>query len=65
MSLFGVELNSQINKIVHTIKLTLAKNKFMPNFRTIYRSLIGYDQGQSGLISAGQFEKVKVVGCRH
>ena len=43
MSFFGVELNSQINKLIYQIKLTLGKNKYNPNFRTIYRSIVKYD----------------------
>jgi hypothetical protein len=58
MSFFGVELNAQINKLVLNIKLTLGKNKYLPNFRTIYKSFVKYDTNQIGLISIDQFEKV-------
>mgnify|MGYP006995451128 CR=1 FL=1 len=43
MSLFGVELNAQVNKIILDIRLKLSQNKVLPNFRTIYRSLVKYD----------------------
>ncbi len=43
MSFFGVELNAQVNKLILNIRLTLGKNKYNPNFRTIYRSFIKYD----------------------
>lgn len=58
MSFFGVELNSQVNKLIYQIKLTLAKNKYNPNFRTIYRSFIKYDPQQSGYVRLDQLEKV-------
>lgn len=43
MSFFGVELNAQVNRLILQIRLTLAKNKYLPNFRTIYQSFIKYD----------------------
>ena len=43
MSLFGVELNQQINKIITEMRLTLQKHKLMPNLRTIYRSCAQFD----------------------
>ena len=43
MSFFGVELNSQNNRLMFEIRLNLSRNKFSPNFRTIYRSLCQYD----------------------
>ena len=55
MSFFGVELNAQINKLVLAIKLTLGKNKYLPNFRTIYRSFIKADPDQFGYVSPVQF----------
>ena len=55
MAFFGVELNAQINKLVYNIKLTLAKNKYNPNFRTIYRSFIKHDPQQTGFLSATLF----------
>ncbi len=51
MAFFGVELNAQINKLVYNIKLTLGKNKYNPNFRTIYRSFVKFDAEQSGYVS--------------
>ena len=58
MALFGVELNAQVNRLIHEMKLTLAKNRYLPNFRTIYRTMVKYDPEQSGEISSGHFEKV-------
>lgn len=43
MSFFGVELNSQVNRLILEIRLKLAQNKLSPNFRTIYRSFAKYD----------------------
>ena len=43
MAFFGVELNAQVNKLIGQIKLTLNKNKYLPNFRTIYRGFVSYD----------------------
>ena len=60
MAFFGVELNAQINKLVYNIKLTLAKNKYNPNFRTIYRSFIKYDPEQTGYVNSTHFEKVLI-----
>lgn len=57
MSFFGVELNAQINRLMHAVKLTLAKNKYLPNFRTLYQSFIKYDSEQTGIVTANQFEK--------
>ena len=61
MAFFGVELNAQINKLVYNIKLTLAKNKYNPNFRTIYRSFIKYDPEQTGYVNSTHFEKVVII----
>lgn len=58
MSFFGVELNAQINRLYLDIKLLLSKNKYLPNFRTIYRSFVKYDNEQSGWVTYDQFEKV-------
>lgn len=58
MSFFGVELNSQVNRLILEIRLKLAQNKLSPNFRTIYRSFAKYDPETSGLISTNLFEKV-------
>lgn len=43
MSFFGVELNAQVNRLYHELKLTLSKNRYLPNFRTIYRAFVKYD----------------------
>ena len=61
MSFFGVELNAQVNRLFHELKLTLSKNRYLPNFRTIYRAFVKYDPEQSGLISATNFEKVLIL----
>lgn len=58
MSFFGVELNSQINRLILEIRLKLSQNKVNPNFRTIYRSLAQHDAKATGLISPVLFEKV-------
>jgi len=58
MSLFGVELNSQINRLITEIRLQLNKQKFIPNTRTIYRSFATYDSSITGEISPQHFEKV-------
>lgn len=58
MSLFGVELNHQVNRLITEIRLQLNKNKFIPNVRTIYRSIAKYDPEISGVISTNNFEKV-------
>lgn len=39
MSFFGVELNSQVNRLILEIRLKLAQNKMYPNLRTISNSL--------------------------
>ena len=39
------------------IKITLNGNKYLPNFRTIYRTFANYDPDQSGLVTLNQFEK--------
>lgn len=44
MAFYGVELNAQVNRLIGQIKLTLNKNKYNPNFRTIYRSFVNYDK---------------------
>ena len=51
MAFFGVELNAQVNRLIGQIKLQLNKNKYLPNFRTIYRSFVKYDPEQIGFIS--------------
>lgn len=58
MAFFGVELNAQVNRLVGQIKLTLNKNKYYPNFRTIYRSFVGFDPQQSGVVTIEQLDKV-------
>jgi hypothetical protein len=58
MSFFGVELNAQVNRLILEIRLTLTKNKYLPNFRTIYQSMAKYDPEQNGWVSPQQFEKV-------
>jgi hypothetical protein len=58
MAFYGVELNAQINKLIGQIKLILNKNKYYPNFRTIYRSFINFDAEQSGLVNNEQLDKV-------
>lgn len=55
MSFFGVELNAQVNRLILEIRLTLTKNKYLPNFRTIYQSLAKYDPDQSGWVSPANF----------
>lgn len=57
MSFFGVELNAQINKLVGQIKLSLNKNKYYPNFRTMYRSFVNYDPEQTGVVTIEQLDK--------
>lgn len=57
MAFFGVELNAQINKILTNIKLTLNKNKYYPNFRTIYRAFVNFDSEQSGIVNIEQMDK--------
>ena len=56
MSFFGAELSTQANKLIFEIRLTLSRNKYAPNVRTIYRSCADYDQQVSGLIQSIQFE---------
>ncbi len=51
MAFFGVELNAQVNRLVGQIKLTLNKNKYYPNFRTIYKSFYGFDPQQNGVVT--------------
>lgn len=58
MSLFGVELNHQLNRIVTEMRLTLQKQKFIPNVRTIYRSFAQFDPDISGILPPHLFEKV-------
>ncbi len=58
MAFFGVELNAQVNKLIGQIKLTLNKNKYYPNFRTIYRSFISFDPEQTGIVTLEQLDKV-------
>lgn len=58
MAFFGVELNAQVNRLVGQIKLTLNKNKYYPNFRTIYKSFYGFDPQQNGSVTLEQLDKV-------
>ena len=55
MSFFGVEINAQMNKMLMEIKLQLSKNKFKPNFRTMYRSFAENDPEVTGKINIEQF----------
>ena len=55
MSFFGVELNAQVNRLILEIRLTLTKNKYLPNIRTIYQSLAKYDPEQNGWVSPQNF----------
>lgn len=64
MSLFGVELNQQVDKIITETRLNLQKQKFIPNFRTIYRSLAQFDQNISGVLPPHLFEKVVPLPSR-
>lgn len=57
MAFFGVELNAQVNRLLGQIKLTLNKNNYLPNFRTIYRAMAAYDPEQTGYVTLSQFEK--------
>lgn len=57
MAFFGVQLNAQINRLSGQIKLTLNKNQYYPNFRTLYRSFATFDANQTGLISIEQLDK--------
>ena len=57
MAFFGVELNAQANRLYGQIKLTLNKNNYLPNFRTIYRSMAKFDPEQSGYVTLTQFDK--------
>jgi len=43
--------------LIGQIKLTLNKNKYYPNFRTIYKSFINYDPNQTGIVSMEHLEK--------
>lgn len=58
MSFFGAELNTQVNKLIFEIRLNLARNKYTPNLRTIYRSCANYDRELTGLIGTINFEHV-------
>ncbi len=51
MSFFGIQLNAQVNKLMFEIRLNLAKNKHMPNIRTIFRTFIQYDNNMTGLVA--------------
>lgn len=55
MSLFGVELNYQTNRIITEIRLNFQKHKFVPNLRTLYRSFAQADPEISGQLTAKQF----------
>ena len=65
MSLFGVELNHQLNRITTEIRLNLQKHKFTPNLRTLYRSFAQGDPNISGLLPPTLFEKVRWLPRRH
>lgn len=58
MAFFGVELNAQVNRLIGQIKLTLNKNKYYPNFRTIYQSFVSFDPQLIGIVTLEQFDKV-------
>lgn len=64
MSFFGVELNSQINKLNLQIRLNLSRNRHTPNLRTLYKSLYGLDKGATGVLHIEDFEKVQYSICR-
>lgn len=64
MSFFGVELNAQLNKLLVQIRLTLAKNSYLPNIRTIYRACARFDAQNTGCISPVNFEKVQISQSR-
>jgi hypothetical protein len=64
MSLFGVELNSQINRLITEVRLTLQKQKFIPNVRTLYRSFAQFDPEIRGEVTPQQFEKVQKPSFR-
>ena len=65
MSFFGVELNSQVNKLIFEQRLQLSRNKYAPNIRTIYRSLANFDPEISGTIEPHHFEHVLFSPLRH
>ncbi len=58
MSLFGVQLNAELNTILTKIRLQLESNEFLPNYRTLYRSFWNYDQELTGSLPPHKFEKV-------
>ncbi len=58
MSFFGIELNAQLNRLMFDIRLHLAKNRYMPNIRTLYKSFVQFDPQITGLVSGFNFEKV-------
>ena len=64
MSLYGVELNHQIDRLITEIRLQLHKHKLLPNVRTIYRSFAKYDHEVSGIIRTDHFEKVIMIRYR-
>ncbi len=64
MSLYGVELNHQIDRLITEIRLQLHKHKLLPNVRTIYRSFAKYDHEISGIIRTDHFEKVIIIRYR-
>jgi hypothetical protein len=43
MSLFGVQINTQIDKLNLHVKLTLANNNHSPNIRTIRQQFLAFD----------------------
>ena len=55
MSFFGVETNAQLNRLLYEIRLTIAKNQYLPNIRTIYRSCAQRDPELSGWLSPVNF----------
>ena len=57
MAFFGVQLNAQVNRLIGQIKLTLNKNKYYPNFRTIYKCFVHYDPNQTGIVTIEQLDK--------
>lgn len=51
MAFFGVELNAQVNRLLGNIKMSLNKNKYLPNFRTIYQAFVSFDPQQTGTVT--------------
>ena len=63
MAFFGVQLNAQVNRLIGQIKLTLNKNKYYPNFRTMYRSFVKYDPNQTGIVVIEHLDKTLQENC--